>query len=186
MGSRVGRKPIDIPKGVEVRIVGETVVIKGSKGELTQVVSPKVKVTMDENQLLVAANQKENVDALVGTTRALLNNNVKGVTEGFKKSLQLVGVGYRAQLGKGKEGRTTIGLTLGLSHPVEYLVPKGIEVKSAIPTELEISGLCKQIVGQVAAEIRGICKGIRQPETYKGKGIRYADERILLKETKKK
>lgn len=187
MSSRVARKPIMIPKGVEVRIHENSVSIKGTKGELTHVVPHNITVKVEDQQIQVSTNEGVvNADAIAGTTRALLNNNVKGVSEGFSIKLQLVGVGYRAQVGKGKDGRTTLNLTLGLSHPVVFIAPKGVEIVSPTVTEIEVTGLDKQLVGQAAANIRGICKGLRKPEPYKGKGIRYLNEVIILKETKKK
>ncbi len=185
--SRVGRLPIDVPKGIEVRIADNAVVIKGSKGELKQPLTSAVTVEFADQQIKVSANEGiPNANAIAGTTRALLNNHVVGVSEGFTKKLTLVGVGYRAQLGKSKDGRPMLSLTLGLSHPVTFVAPAGIDLASATVTEIEVSGVDRQLVGQVAANIRGICGGIRSPEPYKGKGIRYADEVIILKETKKK
>jgi large subunit ribosomal protein L6 len=187
MSSRVARKPIEVPGSVEVRIDKNVVSIKGAKGELKHSLPKEVAVKF-ENKIIQVSAVKDavNGDAIAGTTRALLSNNVKGVTEGFSKKLQLVGVGYRAQVAKGKDGRAVLNLTLGLSHPVVFIAPKGIEILSPTVTEIEVLGLDKQLVGQAAANIRGICKGIRKPEPYKGKGIRYADEVIILKETKKK
>lgn len=186
MSSRVARKPIPVPKGVEIRIQDALVSIKGAKGELTQSLPNGVDVKLEDQQLMISAQKGVvNADALAGTIRALLNNNVKGVTEGFSKKLQLVGVGYRAQLAQVK-GSDVLSLTLGLSHPVSYVAPKGISLACPAVTEIVVSGLDKQLVGQVAADIRSICGGIREPEPYKGKGIRYSDEVIELKETKKK
>lgn len=187
MSSRVARKPIDIPSGVEIRIHDAVVAIKGGKGELKLSIPEQVSVKVEDKQLQISANKGlANADAIAGTIRAILNNNVKGVTAGFSKKLQLVGVGYRAAVGKSKDGRATLNLTLGLSHPVVFIAPKGVELTSASVTDIEVTGLCRQLVGQTAADIRGICNGIRRPEPYKGKGIRYADEVIILKETKKK
>lgn len=187
MSSRVARKPIEVPAGVEVRVSEEAVTLKGPKGEIVQDKPRHIHVVIEDKQIQVSIREsKENADAIAGTIRALLNNHVNGVSQGFMKKLQLVGVGYRAQVGKAKDGRPMLNLTLGLSHPVTYIAPKGIELASATVTEIEVSGIDRQLVGQVAAEIRGICKGIRKPEPYKGKGIRYADEVIILKETKKK
>ncbi len=187
MSSRVARKPIDVPSGVDVRIQDAVVAIKGGKGELKLPIPEQVTVKFEDKQLQISANKGQaNADAIAGTIRALLNNNVKGVTAGFSKKLQLVGVGYRAAVGKAKDGRTTLSLTLGLSHPVVYIAPKGIELTSATVTDVEVTGIDRQLVGQAAADIRGICNGIRRPEPYKGKGIRYSDEVIILKETKKK
>lgn len=187
MSSRVGRLPIDVPKGVEVRIADNVVAVKGPKGELKQPITNAVTVVFEEQQIKVTAKADAvNGDAIAGTTRAILQNHVKGVTEGFVKKLTLVGVGYRSQVAKSKDGRPMLNLTLGLSHPVTYVAPAGIQLASATFTEIEVSGIDRQLVGQVAADIRGICGGLRSPEPYKGKGIRYADEVIILKETKKK
>ena len=192
--SRVGKTPIEISKGVSIKIEDTQVSVKGPKGELIHPLPRGVKVVEEENQLLVSSDNQ----ALRGTTRAVLHNKVVGVTQGFTKKLLLVGIGYRAQVSKvaasdeekGSEGsgsgRFKVDLTLGLSHPVSYIAPPGIELQSAVQTEIVVLGICKALVGQVAANIRGICKGIRRPERYKGKGIRYSDERILIKETKKK
>lgn len=187
MSSRVGRLPIEVPKGIEVRIADNVVVIKGTKGELKQPLHQAVSVVFEDQQIKVSADESiENANAIAGTTRAILQNHVKGVSEGFVKKLTLVGVGYRAQLAKSPDGRPMLNLTLGLSHPVTFTAPAGINLASASFTEIEVSGLDRQLVGQVAADIRGICGGLRSPEPYKGKGIRYADEVIILKETKKK
>jgi len=187
MSSRVARKPIQVPAGVEVRIDSNEVAIKGAKGELKLTLHETVSVKLEDKQIQVSANAgMMNADAIAGTIRALLNNNLTGVTVGFSKKLQLVGVGYRAQVSQGKDKRYVLNLTLGLSHPVSYIAPVGIELKSATVTDIEVIGIDKQSVGQVAADIRGICGGLRKPEPYKGKGIRYADEVIIIKETKKK
>lgn len=187
MSSRVARKPIEVPAGVEVQIKSGEVSIKGQKGQLNQILPKEVTITLDNGQIKVAPKGKSmSADAIAGTIRALLSNHVEGVTKGFSKKLQLVGVGYRAQLGKSSDGKSTLNLTLGLSHPVVFKVPDEVQLTSPVVTEVEVSGIDKQIVGQVAANIRGICGGIRKPEPYKGKGIRYANEVIKLKETKKK
>ena len=185
MSSRVARKPISLPKGVEIKSANQEVTVKGPKGELKFPLAPQVTVEVADGELKIVAKNAA-ADAIAGTTRAILNNHVTGVTTGFSRKLQLVGVGYRAQVNKAKDGRSTLNLTLGLSHPVVFIAPKGVELLSASVTEIEVLGLDRQLVGQVAADIRGICKGIRKPEPYKGKGIRYADEVIILKETKKK
>lgn len=185
MSSRVARKPIPLPKGVEIRVNDLDVTVKGPKGEVRHQLHHQVAISVVENELLVKT-QSGGTDAIAGTTRAILNNHVTGVTQGFSKKLQLVGVGYRAQVTKGKDGRSVLNLTLGLSHPVSFIAPVGIDLASAAVTEIEVTGLDRQMVGQAAADIRGICNGIRKPEPYKGKGIRYADEVIILKETKKK
>lgn len=187
MSSRVARKPIEVPKGVEVKIHQQEISVKGSKGELKHAIPDGVSVEIKDNVLQVMTNpEADDKEAIAGTTRAILNNHVQGVMNGFSIKLQLVGVGYRAQVAKAKDGRATLNLTLGLSHPVVFVAPKGIEIACATVTDIEVTGIDKQQVGQVAADIRGICKGLRKPEPYKGKGIRYANEVIILKETKKK
>tara|TARA_R110002110_G_scaffold415719_2_gene654241 strand:- start:16908 stop:17468 length:561 start_codon:yes stop_codon:yes gene_type:complete len=186
MSTRVSSKPIIIPSNVEVKVEAEVVKIKGSKGELSQKLASGISVNVEDNVMtVVVAEDADNGNALGGTMRALLNNNVLGVTEGFEKKLKLVGVGYRAQAGK--EGKfDKLNLTLGLSHPLNFVAPEGITLEAPSATDITVRGVDKQVVGQVAANIRGIHKGVRKPEPYKGKGIRYADETIQLKETKKK
>ena len=176
--SRIAKQPIPLPKGVEVVIAGNTVTIKSQKNSLTLVVHPHVDVVNDNGVLKVQVKPEyPEADANAGTARALLNNAVKGVTKGFEKKLELVGVGYRAAA-QGK----VLNLTLGFSHPVSYKVPDGISIETPTQTEIVIKGLDRQKVGQVAADIRGF----RPPEPYKGKGVRYANERVVLKEAKKK
>jgi large subunit ribosomal protein L6 len=176
--SRIAKQPIPLPKGVEASVSGSSVTIKGQKSSLTLVVHPHVSVVNDKGVLHVAVQADHpEADASAGTTRALLNNAVKGVTQGFQKKLELVGVGYRAQA-QGK----MLNLTLGFSHPVNYQVPDGISIETPSQTEIIIKGTDRQKVGQVAADIRGF----RPPEPYKGKGVRYANERVVLKEAKKK
>ncbi len=176
--SRVANKPVELPKGVEFAQKGSTVNIKGSKGALSFDVHPEIDVSMDEQQLKVAPQGKSRtVVALAGTTRALLANMVAGVSNGWEKKLELVGVGYRAQA-QGK----ALNLTLGFSHPVAYPIPEGITIETPSQTEIVVKGIDKQKVGQVAAEIRAY----RPPEPYKGKGVRYSDERVVIKEAKKK
>ena len=177
--SRIGKKPVAIPSGVEVKIDGDTVVVKGPKGQLeTAFLGDLVEVTVEDNEVKVAPrNQTKQARSAWGLTRSLINNMVIGVTEGFQKKLEIVGVGYRAQL----QGRN-LKLNLGFSHDVIYEVPEGIEVQVPQPTEIIVSGIDKQKVGQVAAEIRAW----RPPEPYKGKGVRYAGEYIFRKEGKKK
>ncbi len=176
--SRVAKKPVAIPAGVEVKIEGDAVAVKGAKGQLQFTLHPDVRVEREGDELRVTArgNGKQ-ANAMAGTTRALVSNMVTGVSQGFEKKLTLVGVGYRAQA-QGK----TLNLTLGFSHPVNYPVPEGVTVETPSQTEVVIRGVDKQQVGQVAAEIRAY----RPPEPYKGKGVRYADEQIVLKEAKKK
>ena len=177
--SRIGKKPVPIPSGVEVKLDGDTVVVKGPKGQLeTAILGDLVEVTIEDNKVKVEPrNQTKQARSAWGLTRSLINNMVIGVTEGFQKKLEIVGVGYRAQL----QGRN-LKLNLGFSHDVIYEVPEGIEVQVPQPTEIIVSGIDKQKVGQVAAEIRAW----RPPEPYKGKGVRYAGEYIFRKEGKKK
>jgi large subunit ribosomal protein L6 len=175
--SRVAKNPISFGNA-EITLEGETLVVKGSKGVLNFKLTKRVNIEMRDKALQVSpADDSTEADALAGTTRANLANAVVGVVQGFKKVLQLVGVGYRANV----QGQK-IHLTLGYSHPVVYDIPDGISVATTTPTEIVIQGADRQLVGQVAAEIRRY----RPPEPYKGKGVRYADERIKLKETKKK
>ncbi len=176
--SRVAKNPVQVPKGVEVTISGQAVTVKGSKGTLEREIHSAVKVEQSDNVLTFAPKDgSKSAMALAGTTRALLNNMVIGVTEGFEKKLQLVGVGYRAQA----QGQK-LNLTLGFSHPIDYPVPEGVSVETPSQTEVVVKGMDKQKVGQVAAEIRAY----RPPEPYKGKGVKYADEIIVRKEAKKK
>lgn len=176
--SRIAKQPIPLPKGVEAKIEGNTVTIKAQKGAYTLVLNPHVGVKNDNGVLHVEQKSDlQEANAVAGTTRALLSNAVTGVTTGFSKKLELVGVGYRAQA-QGK----TLNLTLGFSHPVNYKVPDGITIETPTQTEVIVKGIDRHKVGQVAADIRGF----RPPEPYKGKGVRYADERVELKEAKKK
>jgi len=176
--SRVAKKPIELPSGVEIKINGQAVTVKGGKGSLEHTVHSSVAIKQDDKVLSFAPRDSSKVAmALTGTTRALLNNMVQGVSQGFEKKLQLVGVGYRAQA-QGKK----LNLTLGFSHPVDYPVPEGVTVETPSQTEIVVRGADKQKVGQVAAEIRAY----RPPEPYKGKGVKYADEIIVRKEAKKK
>lgn len=176
--SRVAKNPVAIPSGVEVTLKGQSIQVKGVKGNLSHQIHSLVEVKQDSNKLTFAARESEgNANALSGTTRALINNMVIGVCQGFEKKLQLVGVGYRAQI----EGQK-LNLTLGLSHPVEYQIPDGITIETPSQTDIVVRGVDKQQVGQVAANIRSY----RPPEPYKGKGVRYADEHIVRKEAKKK
>lgn len=176
--SRIAKAPIAVPKGVSVEISGQEVKVKGAKGNLSWRVHPKVSVTQDQGELKVNPIDEAKASwVLAGTTRALVNNMVIGCGTGFDRKLTLVGVGYRAQT-KGK----VLNLSLGFSHPIDYAVPEGVQITTPSPTEIVVSGADKQLVGQVAAEIRGF----RPPEPYKGKGVRYADEQVLRKEAKKK
>lgn len=171
--SRVGRMPIDIPAGVTAILDGQVITVKGPKGELTRTLHPDMKVTVQDNVITVERpNDEKNNRALHGLTRALIANMVKGVTEGFKKELEIVGVGYRAQM-KGKK----LALTLGFSHPLELDAPEGITIECPSATQIVISGINNEHVGEFAAKIRGY----RLPEPYKGKGIRYVGEHVRRK-----
>ena len=176
--SRVASKPIAVPKGVEVSISGQQISAKGPKGNAAMQLHQHVGLAQEEGELTVEVKRKDKkAIAMGGTMRALVNNLVTGVSEGFERKLELRGVGYRAQA----QGQK-LNLTLGFSHPVEYPVPEGIQVETPSNTEILVRGVDKQKVGQVAADIRAY----RPPEPYKGKGVRYADERVVMKEAKKK
>ncbi len=176
--SRVAKAPVELPSGVQVTLSAGHIAIKGKNGELKMDIHHSVEIKQDDSVLTFEARDGSKLSrAMSGTTRALVNNMVTGVSAGFEKKLQLVGVGYRAQL-KGD----TLSLSLGFSHPVEYVLPKGITAEAPSQTEVVIKGIDKQQVGQVAAEIRDF----RRPEPYKGKGVRYADEMVRRKEAKKK
>jgi large subunit ribosomal protein L6 len=176
--SRIANAPVALPSGVEVSLSGNDIKVKGSKGELEFSAHELVSVAQEDASLKVKANEtSKHAVALAGTTRALINNMVTGVSAGFEKKLTIIGVGYRAQA----QGQK-LNLTLGFSHPVVYEVPAGIKVETPSNTEIVVSGIDKQKVGQVAAEIRAY----RPPEPYKGKGVRYADEYVLRKQAKKK
>jgi large subunit ribosomal protein L6 len=176
--SRIGKKAVPVPAGVTVSVNGQTVAVKGPKGELKEVLNEQVLVKMQEDGVKVdPINQTKLARSSWGMSRTLVANMVKGVTDGYSKSLEINGVGYRAAL----EGKV-LKLNLGYSHDVNYPVPEGIEIKTPKPTEIVITGINKQRVGQVAAEIRDW----RGPEPYKGKGIKYAGETIFRKEGKKK
>ncbi len=171
--SKVGKKPITIPNGVEVNISGQTVTIKGPKGGLSRKLEPGIKAEVVDNEIIVkVVTTSKAAHQLWGLNRTLIKNMIDGVTEGFKKELELVGIGYRTE--KKGEG---ISLSLGFSHPVEFKAPKGIELEVADKTKVTVSGIDKQLVGQTAARIRNL----RPPEPYKGKGIKYADEVIKKK-----
>ena len=173
--SRIANNPVAVPASVEVKEDGQLLTVKGS---LEHRVHDLVKVSREEGELKVSAlDASKQANALAGTTRALVNNMVIGVNDGFEKKLELVGVGYRAQA-KGK----VVNLTLGFSHPIDYQLPEGITAETPSQTEIVIKGSSKQQVGQVAAEIRAF----RPPEPYKGKGVRYSDEHVVRKEAKKK
>jgi large subunit ribosomal protein L6 len=176
--SRVAKNPVVVPSGVEVVLAAGEVSIKGPLGTLKQTLSGEVSVVREGDSLLCKAqNDSTQANAMSGTTRALLANMVQGVSKGFERKLNLVGVGYRAQA-----AGDTLNLTLGFSHPVSYKMPAGIKVETPTQTEIVLKGSDRQRVGQVAAEIRAF----REPEPYKGKGVRYSDEVVILKETKKK
>jgi len=176
--SRIAKEPVELPQGVEFMQSGNTVTLKGSKGSLSLDLNSEVELAQEDSKLTVRAKSGSRfAQAISGTTRSLLANMVLGVTDGFEKKLELVGVGYRAQA-QGKK----LNLTLGFSHPVVFNVPEGVTVETPSQTEVVVRGADKQQVGQVAAEIRRF----RPPEPYKGKGVRYADERVVMKEAKKK
>ncbi|MBI5007915.1 MAG: 50S ribosomal protein L6 [Nitrosomonadales bacterium] len=176
--SRVAKNPIVVPAGVEVTVAADKISVKGPVGTLTQVLNGDVKVEREGDKLLCkATNDSAQADAMSGTLRALVANMMVGVSKGFERKLTLVGVGYRAQA-----AGDALNLTLGYSHPVVHKMPKGVKVATPSQTEIVLTGADKQQVGQVAAEIRAY----REPEPYKGKGVRYADEVVILKETKKK
>ena len=176
--SRIAKAPIELPAGTEAKLNGQDLTIKGSKGELSLAIHPSVKAEINDNVISVApAESTRDGWAMAGTMRALANNLVVGVSQGFEKKLELKGVGYRAQV-KGKE----INLTLGFSHPVVFAIPEGITAETPSQTEIVLKGADKQLIGQAAANIRAY----RPPEPYKGKGIRYADENVRRKEAKKK
>lgn len=176
--SRIAKEPIELPKGVEFKQVGNIVTLKGGNGELSVEMNSEVELKQDGNALTFTPRSGSRfATAVSGTMRSIVANMAHGVSEGFERKLELVGVGYRAQA-QGKK----LNLTLGFSHPVEYTVPEGITVETPSQTEIIIRGADKQQVGQVSAEIRRF----RPPEPYKGKGVRYANERVVLKEAKKK
>jgi len=176
--SRVAKNPVIVPKGVEVKLAGRSLMVKGPKGQLQYDVHPLVDVTHADGELRFQRTGDSSIArAVSGTMRALAANMVKGVTKGFEKKLTIVGVGFRAAV-QGKK----LNLSLGYSHPIVYAIPDGITVEAPSQTDLVVRGSNKQLVGQVAAEIRAF----RPPEPYKGKGVRYADEAIVRKEAKKK
>jgi large subunit ribosomal protein L6 len=176
--SRVAKMPIAVPAGAEVAISAQAITVKGPLGSLTQSLNGLVKVANTDGTLTFdVANDSREANAMSGTLRALVNNMVTGVTKGFEKKLNLVGVGYKAQAAGDK-----LNLSLGFSHPVVHAMPEGVTVATPTPTEVLIKGIDRQKVGQVAAEVRAY----RAPEPYKGKGVRYSDEVVKIKETKKK
>lgn len=185
--SRIGRKPVAVPSGVEVKLQDQKISIKGPKGHLDMPLHPYVSVKMESNQIMVSPKDAKDMNitgpstklyrAIAGTIRAKIHNIVQGVSRGYERKLTLVGVGYRAQA-KGK----VLSLSLGFSHPTDYQLPEGVTAETPTPTEIILKGVSKELVGQAAAEVRAY----RGPEPYKGKGVRYAEEVIELKETKKK
>jgi large subunit ribosomal protein L6 len=176
--SRIANSPITIPKGVEIKIDGENMTVKGSGGELSHRLHKSVRLEVKDNVIQVQWDQQDKqAKAQAGTARAIVNNMVTGVSQGFEKKLTLIGVGYRAQV-KGK----TLNLTLGFSHPIDYQIPDNITIETPSQTEIIVKGKDKQLVGAVAAKIRSY----RPPEPYKGKGVRYTDEHVVRKEAKKK
>ena len=171
--SRIGKKPVPVPQGVTVAVDGTTVTVKGPKGELSRSFADGMKIRVDNDEVVIERpSEEKNVRALHGLTRALIANMVQGVTEGFKKTLEIIGVGYRAE----KKGKNLV-VNVGYSHPVEYPEPAGITLTTPAPTVIVIEGIDKQKVGQVAAELREF----RPPEPYKGKGIRYQGEQVRRK-----
>lgn len=176
--SRIAKAPVVLPKGVEAQIANGVVSIKGSKSTLKLALHNTVQVVNEDNQLKVSPkNNSKQADALAGTSRALLQNMVNGVSKGFERKLELVGVGYRAKA-QGK----TVNLTVGFSHPVDYQLPEGVTADTPSQTEIVLKSADRQLLGQVAAELRSF----RPPEPYKGKGVRYANENVYRKEAKKK
>lgn len=176
--SRIAKYPVVLPKGVDVSLTANQITVKGPLGSLSQFILPSVVVEKEGESLLCKAIENQpNGSAMSGTMRALVNNMVAGVTKGFEKKLTLIGVGYKAQAQGPK-----LNLSLGYSHPIVHEMPNGIKVETPTQTEILIKGIDRQLVGQVAAEVRSY----RSPEPYKGKGIRYADEVVVIKETKKK
>lgn len=174
--SRIAKNPVDLPSGVEVKMSGRNIQVKGPKGELSLDLHPTVDMVHEDNQLRLAATTDDSAMAMAGTMRALVSNMVTGVSVGYEKKLTIVGVGYRAQA----QGNS-LNLSLGFSHPVVYQIAKGVSVETPSQTEIVVSGTDKQLVGQTAAEIRRF----RPPEPYKGKGVRYADEQVRRKQAKK-
>jgi large subunit ribosomal protein L6 len=176
--SRVARIPVTVAKGVDVQIAGDTITVKGPLGTLKQAASGRVRMAVENGQVSFAAiDESREASAMSGTMRALVAGMVQGVTKGFEKKLSLVGVGYRAQAQGDK-----LNLSLGFSHPIVHQMPTGVKCETPTQTEIVIKGFDKQKVGQVAAEVRGY----KPPEPYKGKGVRYVDEVVVIKETKKK
>lgn len=176
--SRIAKYPVVVPQGVQASIEADQITVKGTLGSLTQTLNPNVDIRLEDGQLtFIEANESREAKSMSGTMRALVNNMVTGVSTGFERKLNLVGVGFRAQV----QG-DALKLQLGFSHDILYPVPEGIKIECPTQTEIIVKGVDKQVVGQVAAEIRAY----RRPEPYKGKGVRYADEYVAIKEAKKK
>ncbi len=176
--SRIAKSPVNVPNDVEIKLVGNNLTVKGSKGELTHILNSNVSIAINKDVANIEWNSEDKVaTAQAGTARALLNNMVVGVSEGFERKLTLIGVGYRAAA---KDN--ILNLSLGFSHPVDFIVPAGITVETPSQTEIIVKGTDKQLVGEVSAKIRAY----RPPEPYKGKGVRYSDEHVVRKEAKKK
>jgi large subunit ribosomal protein L6 len=176
--SRIAKYPVEVPKNVEVTLVEDQITVKGPLGTLSQALTGDVSIKLDEGKLtFVAANETRHANAMSGTVRALVANMVTGVSKGFERRLNLVGVGYRAQV----QG-DVVNLQLGFSHDLKHKLRPGVKAECPTPTEIILRGASKQVVGQEAAELRAY----REPEPYKGKGVRYAGERVVIKETKKK
>ena len=176
--SRIAKAPVSIPTGVEIKLDGNSLTVKGTKGQLSHILNSAVNVVVVDNIMQVEWNQDDKkATAQAGTARAILSNMVTGVSAGFEKKLTLIGVGYRAQA---KDN--ILSLSLGFSHPVDYIVPAGISIETPTQTEILVRGTDKQLVGEVSAKIRAY----RPPEPYKGKGVRYSDEHVVRKEAKKK
>lgn len=172
--SRIGNAPVAVPSGVEVSVSGRTITVKGPKGSLSREIPGAIEISQDDGALTFARpNDERQNRAMHGLVRSLVNNMVTGVTEGFKKELEIVGVGYRAEA----QGPNALRLNLGFSHPVNVAAPEGISFEVPAPTQVVVVGIDKEVVGQVAADIRSI----RKPEPYKGKGVRYAGERVMRK-----
>jgi len=177
--SRVGKSPVNVPQNIQVSIKDNTLIVKGPLGELHLPISEHITIKIENNQVIVSPTSTEKISrAMHGTVRALINNMIIGVSQGFERKLNLVGVGYRAKADGNK-----LKLELGFSHDIEEIMPEGVSVTTPTQTEIIIKGFDKQKVGQVAANLRN---NYRPPEPYKGKGVRYADEVIIIKETKKK
>lgn len=175
--SRIANNPVQLPARVEVNITGNTVKVKGENGEMSHEIHSSVEVKQEENQLTFSArNNSKSSRALAGTTRAILQNMVTGVSKGFERKLTIIGVGYRAAV-----QNKVLNLSLGFSHPVDFQIPEGVSIETPSQTEIVVKGMDKQQVGQVAANIRAY----RPPEPYKGKGVRYVDEHVVRKEAKK-